>query len=653
MSTKQTANLYIINNSGGNAAIQLTHQYSSDKPETGAWQAAPGKTVGPLVVHFETGPFTGLDWWWLNVQVKDGPNKGNYSSRGDFEARKECELHEIDANKNITCTVDTTNFRINRPSGACSASMIKTSQYSPVTNVFVLMLENHSFDVVFGNSKITGRDSRTGKQTTVNGLAGNETNVYKGIPYKVQPQTRDPLVSDPGHEFDDTVEQLCGEGQTYDHNDPYPKINNSGFAANYATTKSEGPPAPPPAANIGDIMGAYNSAQVNILYWLASHFMVCDNWCSSIPGPTWPNRFFAMGASSEGVDFSPPDDWIAEWELPAFGFYYEHGSLFELLNHHGLHWRLYGDIDDQFSPRYGSIFGSIPIATALRGITIADAHSFAGFSKDLLGVYPYQFTWIEPNYGDVSKNYQYGSSQHPMDSLNAGQEMLYVAYNALLNSPLWATSLLIVTYDEHGGYYDHVAPPPAIAPGDSDRYKEHSKDKFDFKQYGVRVPAVVVSPLIPSNTIDHTLYDHTSIAKTLESLFGLPGLTARDANANDLSPLLTGALRTERLEAPLPPKAPEPDLAAAMMDDPALDLQLLPAYGNINGAVVLAMKAEVDLSDGSVETKAAIKVKAETIKTKGDARRYIREVVAKADVVRKARRAAMLNILLDDPDLEV
>jgi len=133
----------------------------------------------------------------------------------------------------------------------------------------------------------------------------------------------------------------------------------------------------------------------------------------------------------------------------------------------------------------------------------------------------------------------------------------------------------------------------------------------------------------------------------------MPSLTQRDAKANDLSYLLTGALQTEHLEAPLPPEAREPDLAAAMIDDPELDLRPLPKYGNINGAVVLAMKAEVDLSDGSPEVKAAIKAKAPTIKTVGDARRYIREVVTKADVARKARGAAMLNILLDDPDLEV
>ena len=638
MATKRTANVYVVNNSGGNAAIQLTHQYSSDKPETGVWQASPGQQVGPLVVHYETGIGTGWDWWWLNMQVKDGPNRGNYSSRGTIEERTECELRDGDANKNIINTVDTNTFRINRPSGACSARMIKTSQYSPITNVFVLMLENHSFDVVFGNSKITGRDSQTGKPTTINGLAGTETNTYNGVTYKVQPQSRDPLVSDPGHEFLDVFQQLTGcDPKTYPGK--YEPINNSGFAANYATSKTEGPPAPPPAANIGDIMGAYNSGQpgLPVLTWLASHYMICDNWYSSIPGPTWPNRFFAMGASSEGINFSPPDDWIGEWELPELGFRYENGSLFDLVMNHGLHWRLYGDVEDEFAPRFGSAEGSIAIATALKHIDIFDTHSFGNFTNDLQGVYPYQFTWIEPNYGDVSSNYQYGSSQHPMDSMRAGDEMVYMAYKALFNSPLWATSLLIISYDEHGGFYDHVAPPKAIPPGDSNRYQKDTKSKFDFSQSGVRVPTVVVSPLIPANTIDHTQYEHASIPKTVEMLFGLPNLTARDNAANSLTTVLTDTLRSDSPEPPLPPHAPEPDLMKIEVDDAALDLQPLPPYGNINGAVVLAQKAELALSGGSVEALVAIKAKTSTIKTRGDARRYIREVVAKADIARKAR----------------
>ncbi len=639
MSTKRTASVYVKNNSGGNATIQMTHQYSDSKPETGVWQASPGQTVGPLIVHYETGIGTGRDWWRINMQVNDGSAPGNYSS----SRSKECMLMAGDAGKDITNTVDTKNFGINLPSGGCGIDMVRVSKYSAITNVFVLMLENHSFDFLFGNSGITGVDSHTGKRTAINGLTGKESNSYTNptgqkTTYQVQPKGRDPMLSDPGHEFADTVEQLCGQGITFDKTKPYPLINNSGFAANYAKP-TLGPP--PPTANIGDIMGACDTAkQLPVLDFMARQFWFCDNWHSSMPGPTWPNRFFAMGSSSEGVDFSPSSKQIIGWESPGGGFVYENkdnnGSLFHLLEKNNLKWRLYGDVDDQFSPRHGSPIGSIPIATALQGITLLDTHSFSGLAKDLQDDYPYQFTWIEPNYGDATTDFKNGSSQHPMDSLAAGEQLILATYNAIRNSPLWTTSLLIITYDEHGGYYDHVAPPAATPPGDSNRY---TTTGFKFDRYGVRVPTVVVTPVWMGNKIDHALYDHSSIPKTVENLFGLPNLTNRDASANALFQPFSSKTKVQAdyPEPPAPPKAREvpAEVFKTAEEITALDLQPLPKNGNINGFVMLALKAEFDLSDGSEEAKAEITARAQQIKTRGDARRYIREVVAKADVTRR------------------
>src|SRR5207245_6630087 len=112
-----------------------------------------------------------------------------------------------------------------------------------------------------------------------------------------------------------------------------------------------------------------------------------------------------------------------------------------------------------------------------------------------------------------------------------GEALIKMTYEAIRNSPIWKKSLLIITWDEHGGFFDHGSPPPAPAPGDTAPGSEHNQYGFTFERYGPRVPAVVISPLIPKNLIDHRLYDHASVPATLESLFGLTALTARDAKA--------------------------------------------------------------------------------------------------------------------------
>jgi phospholipase C len=100
-----------------------------------------------------------------------------------------------------------------------------------------------------------------------------------------------------------------------------------------------------------------------------------------------------------------------------------------------------------------------------------------------------------------------------MDDVYGGEHLLAAVYAAIRNSPYWNTSLLIITYDEHGGVYDSVNPPGgAPAPGDNPSYG-YSTHGFTFEQYGVRVPAIIVSPLVPAGTVDHTLYDHSSCAK--------------------------------------------------------------------------------------------------------------------------------------------
>lgn len=309
---------------------------------------------------------------------------------------------------------------------------------------------------MLGFSGITGSDVETGDETQIKSLDGSEWNGYLGAPYYVGNPFHEPIPVDPAHEFLDVLEQLCGTQAIYIPGKSYPRVNNSGFVSDYARshTKDEGNAT----ENFGQIMDGFTSNQLPILNALSRNFAVCDGWYSSLPGPTFPNRLFAMGASSGGLDHTPSTGELLTWE-GLDGFTLPRGSIFDALKkrYENDAWRIYA----------GSNF---PLVSALKGINTFDVqHSIDDLGNDLRnGSYPYCLTWIEPDYGDmVFGTFKGGTSQHPMDNVGGGEKLIKEVYEAIRNSPLWESSLLIVTWDEHGGFYDHVLPGEAVAPRDT------------------------------------------------------------------------------------------------------------------------------------------------------------------------------------------
>ncbi len=488
-----------------------------------------------------------------------------------------------------------------------------------IQHLFVLMLENRAFDHLLGFSGITGTDAVTGQPTSIDGLTGSESNSFNGQSYPVSRGADYVMPVDPAHEFTDVVEQLCGPGAVYVAGRPYPAINNSGFVADYVSDGGSSSP--------GEIMKCYDSAsQLPVLYTLASEFAVCDQWHASLPGPTWPNRFFVAAGSSGGLDHSPDVAQQALW-MKAEGFTFMRGTIFDQLT--SANWRIYAGDD-------------FPIMSALHGISVSDTVDYSQFASDVPGAYPWSFTFIEPNYGDfVTGSYAGGTSEHPCDDIRNGEGLIKNVYESLRNSPLWPNSLLIVTWDEHGGFYDHVAPPAAIPPGDGPVAPTPpdttiSEFGFNFSQYGVRVPAVVVSAYTPKNVIDHRLYDHSSIPATAESLFAFGPLTNRDANANNVTSL--ASLPAARTDAP--PALPSPALKVAAMAEarlPAIDPATPLTSGNLVGFVHVALRADVALSPP--EQRPAIEARVQAIKTRGQAEQYLNEVRQK---IRASRAASNL-----------
>lgn len=498
----------------------------------------------------------------------------------------------------------------------------------PITNVFVLMLENHSFDNMLAMSGIPG----------ITAAITSNSNSYNGQQYFVASGAPTSMPSDPGHEFTDVVEQLGGQGVTYPQGGPYPPINNSGFAANYATSTTEGPV--PPGGDIGDIMACFNTAQqLPVMYQLATNFTLCDHWFSSLPGPTWPNRFFVHGASSNGLDHSPSTTEMTDWETVS-GFSYPHGSIFDALSNSNISYRLYNDSANSFSddPQNGSIAGAVAQVSSLKGITLLSVNSLKNFAADLQNNYSAQYTFIEPNYGNVvSGSYAGGSSQHPMDDVYGGEGLIKYVYESIRNSPLWNNSLLIITYDEHGGFYDSVAPGGVTAPNDGSS-STLNQYGFPFTTLGVRVPAIIVSPWVGAG-VDQTVYDHSTVLATTEKLLGMNPLTDRDAQANNLLHLLLPSARTN---CPTQLNNPAPPQSAALKATPGYVRPLvatapIPEQGYLTGILGIMLKTEIELSDGSEAGKAELVRRFKQIKTRGQADAYIKEVMAKVEAERLQR----------------
>lgn len=508
---------------------------------------------------------------------------------------------------------------------------------NPIKHVFVLMLENHSFDNVFGLSGIPGITAATNRSSNAWGDA--TISFGSGAPAS--------MPTDPGHEFLDVVEQLCGHGVGFPQSGEYPKIDNSGFLSNYATTTSEGK-APLPTESPLIMKGFDTASQLPVMYQLATEFAICDHWFSSLPGPTWPNRFFVHGASSAGLDHSPTGEDMIDM---AGGLVYPHGSIYNRLHEAGLNYKLYADTHNAYSDNPFDL-PSIAQVSAIKGISeLFDIVNIdflaANVQGNMPGGYSYQYTFIEPHYGDIENNsYQGGSSQHPMDDTYGGEALIKAVYEAIRNSPIWNSSLLIITYDEHGGFYDSVQPPkydpsvqpPMAAPPDDGSSSEYNQFGFKFDQYGVRVPALVVSPYIPKGTADAKVYDHASVAATLERVFGFPALTNRDYCANDLNSLLT--LSAPRRDCPRALNNPVKGLVASRrvpteLELRATDQQPLPNSGNFCGFLTIILKTDLEMAPP--EQRDAIINNFRTIKTRGEAAAYMRAVKKRVEERRLVR----------------
>jgi len=537
--------------------------------------------------------------------------------------------------------------------GKCLINSIanaKRRRRNPLKHVFVLMLENRAFDHMLGFSGLAGTDAMSGNPRSVDGVIGSPVfNVDPSAPTVPVPPSVEanfklskPADDDPGHEFLDTLVALSG-ATTY-NGGPYPAIDNSGFIASYATMNARDS-SKLVVSDPTTIMKCYSPKRIRVLSALGAEFAVCDRWFSSMPGPTWPNRFFMHAASSGGLDDSPTGAQSAEATL-FDGYRFENGTIFDRLDDSCIEWRIYAG--DNF-----------PVSLAISGMTLNELQGrirdFDEFDEAVSdpGFSP-SYIFIEPNYGNdlppTAEDFTCGDSQHPLDDVTRGEKLIKHVYETIRNSPHWNTSLLLVAYDEHGGFFDHVPPPPAEPPGDPVSDDDNNHHNFDFSQLGVRVPAVVVSPLIPRATIDGTTYDHTSLLATLEELFGLKPLTNRDAKANSLTHLLS--LSTPRTDTPA--TLPDAAVSGLRCDDdaiisagrPSTSSSALSKSGDrrwyeitvplsVRGFLEVALLKALAMARG--RDKKQIMAEYRAIRTRGEAHEFMHNVALKARALQVRR----------------
>ncbi len=433
-----------------------------------------------------------------------------------------------------------------------------------VAHVVVLMLENRSFDHLLGYLNHPDQ--------AFDGLRGNGefTNPgWAGAPkVAASPDAKMALPVGPDHSHNAVMEQLAltAAGQP----------TNQGFVISYERkgrgldppvfgglvgsvliwVRDRFPSGEPPVTGRGPlVMSCQQPEHVPVLSRLASEFAVCTRWFCSVPGETWPNRNFAHAATSDGetaIEIRP----------------YTNQTIFELLEEHGVEWRIYHD--------------DTPQAWAFPALwDTAERHAkwfpLDRFAKHVAAHQLPAYTFIEPNHRPPLHTLDHApligdpdlsNSQHPENNLvtdaaydtftlqgesdfTRAERLIATVYEALRAHPeVFQRTVLLITYDEHGGLYDHVAPPTGVpSPGGQPSgvrrlmrtllYRKAAA--FDFTMLGPRVPAVVISPWVPKGTVDTQTHDHASIPATLRAVFApaAPPLTGRDAWSAPFDGLLT------------------------------------------------------------------------------------------------------------------
>ncbi len=353
----------------------------------------------------------------------------------------------------------------------------------PVDHIVVLMQENRSADHYLGQLNGQGQPAYEPEPNTGN---PDPTNL-SGPPIVPFHKTSLCEVADLDHSWNGTHAEINGGAM-----DGFTAANVNGADPNGSRT-----------------MGYYDQTDLPYYYALDNTFATGDRYFASAPTQTYPNRLYLLAGTSFGHirnDFGNSTQ----------------RSVFQLLDEHSITWRIYSS---QYPISYGGMFFKY-----VQDRASAHISNMARYFTDAAnGTLP-DVSFIDPDLFDPTGQ----NDEHPPANVQIGQRFVADVANALMASPNWSTSAMFFTYDEHGGFYDHVPPPAAVPPDGIAPLLQGGDTPGAFNIYGIRVPATVISPYSKSHFVSHVVNDHTSILSFLEYRFGLPPLTARDAAANPM-----------------------------------------------------------------------------------------------------------------------
>lgn len=423
-----------------------------------------------------------------------------------------------------------------------------------VKHIVVLMMENRSFDQMLGflqgeGLEVEGIVSAAEKEREKPNRypSGEVCELFEwgeGETYFTPPSGHKAKILDPCHSPRCVHEQL--------------RDRNSGFVENFATTRVDehGNPIELEDEYLRVPMGHYGAQHLPVYRHLAHNFCVCDHWHSSIPGDTWPNRLYSIaGKQGSSIGHKPGllGDLLKEISgLPVVGGL-EGAPIFDVpaFTHqlHDSQWRWYSHDPatlravDSFYRDFRHInrdnfayFNRKKLSLKTQALEAAIV-GHDSFLDDAAKGQLRDVSWIDPNFIDLSILDPNSNDDHPPSDVKAGQALVLEIYEALVNSPSWEDTVLVVVYDEHGGFYDHVDPPPPSVADDS-----------GYGKLGVRVPALVVGPRV-RNAVSHEVFEHTSLIATILRRFAadperaLQAMPERVRRARDLGALLEEAPR--------------------------------------------------------------------------------------------------------------
>jgi phospholipase C len=412
-----------------------------------------------------------------------------------------------------------------RQAGTATAAM-------PFDHVVCVMMENHSFDNLLGALPRLGQANADGLTFDRAGQATNSNPSSNGtVTSFVLTNTEQPGSVD--QSWDATHHQIDGGKM-------------DGFVT---------------SVNSVEPMGYWTDEVLPLAYSVARTFCLANRWFCSAPCQTYPNRRFLMAGTAYG-DIATDTQSLEDAPPP-------NGTIFDRLHAYGISWANYftdlpqtGIIPSIIEKYPGNLapiakFMTDCAAGTLPSVSFVDPEF--GVLSDIgspLASLPQVAT--QPTVAEVLQNANgIGGDQESPQDMYYGEAWAHQILQAVLDSPGWARTLLIYTYDEHGGYYDHVPPPAAIAPDSIPPNLSPGDAPGGYNLYGPRVPGIVVSPYSKPNGVTNVLHDHTSVLATVEAKWNLPALTYRDANATTVMDFLD-VNRAAFLEPPTTLVAPSP-----------------------------------------------------------------------------------------------